>query len=94
LLLAKLQGIEREFGRGPKLLVNEPRPLDLDLLLFGQELRYTRELTLPHPRAHGRTFVLAPLAELVPGLRFPGQTASVMELLTRLSNQGVRRFDC
>src|SRR5437870_3256160 len=48
-LLAKLQAIERKFGRGPKQVQNEPRPLDLDLIAFGGEIRTTKQLTLPHP---------------------------------------------
>ena len=79
-LLAKLQEIEREFGRAPKQVLNEPRPLDLDLLVFGNEVRSQPELTLPHPRAHLRQFVLAPLAEIAPENRLPGQTRTVQEL--------------
>src|SRR5204863_1454892 len=57
-LLPKLQALEKEFGRKPKVVFNEPRPLDLDLIAFGNEVRRTAELTLPHPRAHLRRFVL------------------------------------
>ena len=70
-LLGKLQDLEREFGRKPKTVMNEPRPLDLDLIAFGSETRTTPELTLPHPRAHLRRFVLAPLNELAPDLILP-----------------------
>jgi 2-amino-4-hydroxy-6-hydroxymethyldihydropteridine diphosphokinase len=83
-LLAKLQALEKEFGRRPKVVLNEPRPLDLDLIAFGNERRATRELTLPHPRAHERRFVLQPLSEIAPDLILPGQTKSVTELLQRL----------
>jgi 2-amino-4-hydroxy-6-hydroxymethyldihydropteridine diphosphokinase len=83
-LLAKLQALEKEFGRRPKEVLNEPRPLDLDLIAFGNESRVTRELTLPHPRAHERHFVLQPLSEIAPDLILPGQTKSVTELLHRL----------
>ena len=58
-LLARLQEIEREFGRERKEIVNEPRPLDLDLIAFGKETRSNRRLVLPHPRAHLRRFVEA-----------------------------------
>src|SRR5437764_10822348 len=67
-LLAKLQEVEREFGRLPKTVVNEPRRLDLDLIAFGPETRDTQQLKLPHPRAHRRRFVLAPLNEIAPDL--------------------------
>ena len=50
-LLAKLLALEKEFGRRPKQVLNEPRRLDLDLIAFGQETRLTPGLTLPHPRA-------------------------------------------
>ena len=83
-LLAKLQAIERAFGRRPKKVINEPRPLDLDIILFGSQTRSTPELHLPHPRAHQRLFVLVPLAEIAPNLIFPGQTQSVRDLLSEL----------
>ncbi|HWW00525.1 MAG TPA: 2-amino-4-hydroxy-6-hydroxymethyldihydropteridine diphosphokinase [Candidatus Acidoferrum sp.] len=83
-LLGKLQQIEREFGRQQKKVVNEPRPLDLDLLIFGAEVRSSRELKLPHSRVHERRFVLQPLAELAPGLVLPGQTKTVSQLLSEL----------
>ena len=83
-LLAKLQALEKAFGRRPKQVLNEPRPLDLDLIAFGNETRATPELILPHPRAHQRRFVLQPLHEITPDLILPGQTQSVAELLHRL----------
>lgn len=63
------------------MILNEPRVLDIDLIAWGSEIRNSRELTLPHPRAHLRRFVLQPLAELGPDLRLPGQTKSISELL-------------
>jgi len=83
-LLAKLQKLEQEFGRKPKTVLNEPRPLDLDLLTFGNQIRATPKLTLPHPRAHQRRFVLQPLSEIAPGLVLPGHLKTVAELLARL----------
>jgi len=80
-LLKKLQELERTFGRQPKRIHNEARPLDLDLVAFGNEVRNTTELILPHPRAHLRRFVLEPLAEIAPDLILPGQTQTVKELL-------------
>ena len=83
-LLAKLQAMEKEFGRPPKKVLNEPRPLDLDLIAFGRETRDTPELTLPHPRAHLRMFVLQPLSEIAPDLLLPGRTKTVAECLRML----------
>ena len=83
-LLKKLQELEKVFGRTPKKVLNEPRPLDLDLIAFGNETRHTPELILPHPRAYLRRFVLQPLSELAPGLILPGQTKTVSQLLAEL----------
>jgi 2-amino-4-hydroxy-6-hydroxymethyldihydropteridine diphosphokinase len=83
-LLASLKSLEREFGRLPKKLLNEARPLDLDLVAFGNQTRTTAELTLPHPRAHQRRFVLQPLSELAPDLVLPGQAQTVSDLLNAL----------
>ena len=80
-LLVKLQALEKEFGRQPKVVMNEPRPLDLDLIAFGGEVRSGPELILPHPRAHLRRFVLQPLSEIAPEFVLPGQTMTVRKLL-------------
>jgi 7,8-dihydro-6-hydroxymethylpterin-pyrophosphokinase len=85
-LLALAKRLEAEAGRveGPRW---GPRPLDVDLLLVGELQRDDAVLTLPHPRLRERGFVLAPLAEVAPGLRLPpghpdGRTAA--ELLAAL----------
>lgn len=83
-LLARLQALEQEFGRAPKKILNEPRPLDLDIISFGNETRHAPGLILPHPRAMERRFVLQPLAELAPDLILPGQVKPVIELLAAL----------
>lgn len=83
-LLSALQELEREFGRRLKKQLNEPRPLDLDIIWFRRESRRETHLTLPHPRAHQRRFVLQPLAELLPQAIFPGQGKSVSDLLAGL----------
>jgi 2-amino-4-hydroxy-6-hydroxymethyldihydropteridine diphosphokinase len=83
-LLAKLQALEKEFGRRPKKVLNEARPLDLDLVAFAGAVRQSEHLVLPHPRAHLRRFVLAPLAEIAPALILPGQRGTAAELLERL----------
>jgi len=93
-LLAKLQALETEFGRQPKKVPNEARRLDLDLIAFGNEVRHTPKLTLPHPRAHQRRFVLEPLCEIAPGLILPGQIKPVKELFQELkSAEMLRRLD-
>lgn len=91
-LLAKLQELERAFGRQPKRVLNEPRPLDLDLIAFGREVRNTELFTLPHPRASEREFVLLPLSELAPRLVLPGQNRTVEELASALRHPQATRF--
>ncbi len=84
-LLARMQQTEKAFGRRPKTVLNEARPLDLDLIAFGAATRATASLILPHPRAHCRRFVLEPLNEIAPDLILPGQTRTVRELLAALA---------
>lgn len=93
-LLEKLKQLEKEFGRQPKKVINEPRLLDLDLIAFGELSRTGPELTLPHPRAHQRRFVLEPLAEIAPDLVLPGQARTVVQLLADLPcDPAVRKFE-
>jgi 2-amino-4-hydroxy-6-hydroxymethyldihydropteridine diphosphokinase len=90
-LLRRLRELENEFGRVPKKILNEARPLDLDIISFGNEIRATSELILPHPRAHLRRFVLEPLAEIAPDLILPGQGRPVAELLRQLTSAEIVR---
>jgi 2-amino-4-hydroxy-6-hydroxymethyldihydropteridine diphosphokinase len=83
-LLSKLQEMEKAFGRRPKKLLNEERELDLDLIAFGGLIRNTERLKLPHPRAHERAFVLAPLTEIAADLVLPKQTITIRQLLEQL----------
>ena len=88
-LLEKLHALENEFGRRPKKVLNEARPLDLDLIAFGSEHRDSQRLVLPHPRAHLRRFVLAPLSEIAPGFVLPGQKAKAAQLLADLPEDDI-----
>jgi 2-amino-4-hydroxy-6-hydroxymethyldihydropteridine diphosphokinase len=83
-LLQKLRELEKEFGRQPRKVLNEPRPMDLDLIAFGNGIRNSPELILPHPRAHLRRFVLQPLSEIAPDLILAGQGKTVAKLLAEL----------
>ena len=76
--------IEAELGRTRSGVYGEPRPCDIDLICCGNETQQSPELTLPHPRAHEREFVLRPLCDLDPQLVLPGQTKSVIQLLEQL----------
>ena len=71
-LLDRLLAVEQRFGRVRSPGEHDPRTLDLDLLLFGDEVIDEPGLVVPHPRLHERRFVLEPLAELAPGLAVPG----------------------
>jgi 2-amino-4-hydroxy-6-hydroxymethyldihydropteridine diphosphokinase len=88
-LLGKLHELETEFGRKPKLILNEPRPLDLDLITFGNVIKNSPDLILPHPRAHLRKFVLQPLNEIAPELILPGQKKTVSKLLAELASEEI-----
>ena len=83
-LLRELKTLEALAGRLPNTRRNEPRLLDLDLLVFGQQRRQSAQLRLPHPRAAQRRFVLAPAAEIVPNLRWPGLGLTIAQLLRNL----------
>lgn len=82
-LLDALLAVERELGRrreGPRY---GPRTIDLDLLVYGDEIVHERGLTVPHPLLHERRFALEPLAELAPDLVVPGR-GPVRSLLAAL----------
>jgi len=73
-LLDVLLAVERRFGRRREASVpHGPRTLDLDLLLFGEEVIDEPGLRVPHPRLHEREFVLGPLSGLAPDLEVPGK---------------------
>jgi 2-amino-4-hydroxy-6-hydroxymethyldihydropteridine diphosphokinase len=79
-LLLQLQGIEAGFGRVRSGIVNEARTLDLDLLTFPGTTSDTAQLTLPHPRAHERRFVLEPWIAIA-GEEWPFQQRTLGEWL-------------
>jgi 2-amino-4-hydroxy-6-hydroxymethyldihydropteridine diphosphokinase len=85
-LLGALLELEQAFGRDRRAVPAQgPRTLDLDLLLYGDEVIDEPGLEVPHPRLHERRFVLEPLAELDPSLEVPGK-GSVQTLLARLDS--------
>jgi 2-amino-4-hydroxy-6-hydroxymethyldihydropteridine diphosphokinase len=82
-LLAVLKGVEERLGREPDTHLM-PRPLDLDILLFGCRRGTGAELTLPHPRLAERGFVLAPLAELAPATVLPDSGETIAAAWARI----------
>lgn len=83
--LRKLGDIEERCGR-VRREVWGPRTLDLDLLIFGDLVIESEELTVPHPRASNRAFVLVPMAELEPWLVVPGIGETVTTIIGRLGD--------
>ncbi|UCD15056.1 MAG: 2-amino-4-hydroxy-6-hydroxymethyldihydropteridine diphosphokinase, partial [Candidatus Omnitrophota bacterium] len=67
-LLNVLQTIEKRLGRR-QLIKNGPRPIDLDILLYGDEVFRERDLVIPHPRMRKRAFVMNPLLEIEPDIK-------------------------
>ena len=83
-LLREIRGIQREAGvRGPVL--NGPRMLDIDILLYGSLVVDLPHLTVPHPRMAAREFVLRPLAEIAPGVVHPVSKKTAAKLLADLA---------
>jgi 2-amino-4-hydroxy-6-hydroxymethyldihydropteridine diphosphokinase len=81
-----IHAIEERLGRTRTGVYGTARTLDIDIIAFGDTIMSTPDLTLPHPRAHHRAFVLNPLAELLPDYVLPGHQQTVTQLLNRLAS--------
>ncbi len=86
-LLARLQAIEAAAGR-VRGAINAARCLDLDIIGIGDLSRSAPDPVLPHPRAHLRAFVLAPLCDVAPGWVFPGLGRTAADLLAGCLHDG------
>ena len=89
-MLAELQRIEHNFGR-ERPFRNAPRTLDLDLLVFGNDIIRDDVLEVPHPRMGNRAFVLLPLHELTPDLEIPG-LGPISPLLALVGDQAIEKL--
>ena len=92
-LMRELLGIEHEMGR-QRLVKKGPRSIDIDILLFGDAVVNTPDLTIPHPEMTRRRFVLEPLAEIAPELLHPVSQKTVTRLLAELApGQRVQKYE-
>lgn len=91
-LLAVLKDIEVDLGREPTF-ANGPRPIDIDILFYGDRVIESPTLTIPHPRLEGRAFLLVPLAEIAANLIHPVSGKPVREMLRELGRvEGVIKW--
>lgn len=92
-LLKACQRIEKDLNRVRKEHWG-PRTIDIDILLYGQEVYESQTLTIPHPYMTQRAFVLVPLFELAGDIALPNQNMTVCEALSQLSSQEIVKMDC
>lgn len=90
-LLQALLQLEQNFGR-ERAYLNAPRTLDLDLLLYANQILTTPALTVPHPRMTTRAFVLIPLLQIDPFITIPGQ-GPAHQFAPAVAAQGVEKLN-
>lgn len=90
-LLQALLQLEQDFGR-ERTYLNAPRTLDLDVLLYGDQIIATPTLTVPHPRMTTRAFVLIPLLQIDPFIHIPGLGAAHL-FVPDVEKQAIHKID-
>lgn len=90
-LLEYLSSIEKQMGRNREVKWG-PRNIDIDILLYNNQVVDSKELTMPHPLMHERRFVLTPLAQIAPQLLHPILEKSVEELLRICKDKSIVRL--
>jgi 2-amino-4-hydroxy-6-hydroxymethyldihydropteridine diphosphokinase len=95
-LLEILKSIERGMGRQENAVRFGPRILDMDIVLFGEEIIDSKGLVIPHPRMHERAFVLQPLCDISPEAVHPVLKKSMKDLLDHIADedQKVEPYTC
>jgi 2-amino-4-hydroxy-6-hydroxymethyldihydropteridine diphosphokinase len=91
-LLAYLKKIEKKVGRKPSFIYG-PRLVDIDILFYGKKVVNEVHLTIPHKKIAERAFVLVPLTEIAPGLKFPDSDQTISDLVNSIDISGVSIYE-
>lgn len=91
LLLKFIKDIESQLGRVRSEIYTD-RTIDIDIIFFGAEIVDSKDLTIPHPSAHQRRFVLEPIMEIDKDLIFPGSNNKIIDLLNKVKNQKIKKI--
>ena len=92
-LLAALQSIQKQTGRRSRSVRFGPRTLDLDILMYDDQIIQLSQLTIPHPRMHQRRFVLKPICDIDPDIIHPVLRMDMQSLLKGLDNDEQRMIE-
>ena len=91
-LLNEINKIEKKLGRVRKKKVSD-RIIDIDIILYSNHILDNPTLTIPHPRALNRRFVIEPLTEIDKNLVFPGESRNILDIANNLTDQKVKKLN-